>query len=43
MAAIFNVSISGAIAVSTGVLFFISLWIAPKHGILRKWLKKSPA
>jgi manganese/zinc/iron transport system permease protein len=43
MATIFNVSISGAIAVSTGVLFFISLWIAPKHGVLRKWIKKSPA
>ncbi|QAV26860.1 iron ABC transporter [Neobacillus thermocopriae] len=39
----FNVSISGAIAVSTGVIFFVSLWIAPKHGLLRKWLKKSPA
>ncbi|ACJ33662.1 metal ABC transporter permease [Anoxybacillus flavithermus] len=38
----FNVSISGAIAVSTGVIFFVSLWIAPKHGLLRKWLKKSP-
>lgn len=39
----FNVSISGAIAVSTGVIFFVSLWIAPKHGLLRKWMKKSPA
>ncbi|MBB5355340.1 manganese/zinc/iron transport system permease protein [Anoxybacillus mongoliensis] len=39
----FNVSISGAIAVATGVIFFVSLWIAPKHGLLRKWLKKSPA
>lgn len=39
----FNVSISGAISVSTGVIFFVSLWIAPKHGLLRKWLKKSPA
>lgn len=39
----FNVSISGAISVSTGVIFFVSLWIAPKHGVLRKWLKKSPA
>lgn len=39
----FNVSISGAIAVSTGVIFSISLWIAPKHGLLRKWMKKSPA
>ncbi|MED0657319.1 metal ABC transporter permease [Anoxybacillus ayderensis] len=43
IATVFNVSISGAIAVSTGVIFFISLWIAPKHGLLRKWLKKSPA
>ncbi|MGJ7034572.1 metal ABC transporter permease [Anoxybacillus eryuanensis] len=39
----FNVSVSGAIAVATGVIFFVSLWIAPKHGLLRKWLKKSPA
>ncbi|KFZ43406.1 metal ABC transporter permease [Anoxybacillus flavithermus] len=39
----FNVSISGAIAVSTGVIFFVSLWIAPKSGLLWKWIKKSPA
>jgi manganese/zinc/iron transport system permease protein len=35
-----NVSISGAMAVASGVLFTLTFFFSPKHGFIRKWLQK---
>lgn len=36
MAAFLNVSIAGAMATSTGVFFFLSFLLSPKHGLIAK-------
>ncbi|MGX1901783.1 manganese/zinc/iron transport system permease protein [Thermolongibacillus altinsuensis] len=39
-AAWLNVSISGSMAVASGVLFTLTFFFSPKHGLIGKWLQK---
>ncbi|MYL53132.1 iron ABC transporter [Pontibacillus yanchengensis] len=40
MSIVFDVSISGAMAVSTGILFTAAFMLSPKHGMIAKWLRR---
>jgi len=39
-AVLFDVSISGAIASATGLLFFLTFMLSPKHGMIAKWFRR---
>ncbi|KGX87313.1 metal ABC transporter permease [Pontibacillus litoralis] len=40
MALTFNVSISGSMAVATGLIFTATFMLSPKHGMVAKWLRR---
>ncbi|MFX3623433.1 MAG: metal ABC transporter permease [Ectobacillus sp.] len=40
---IFNVSISGSMASAAGLLFLITFFLSPTHGLLAKWLARRKA
>ena len=40
IATIFNVSISGSMAVAAGVIFAITFVLSPTHGLLSRWLAR---
>ncbi|KGP71254.1 metal ABC transporter permease [Pontibacillus yanchengensis] len=40
MSIVFDVSISGSMAVSTGILFAAAFMLSPKHGMVAKWIRR---
>ncbi|MDX8360301.1 MULTISPECIES: metal ABC transporter permease [Bacillaceae] len=39
-AVLWNVSIAGAMATSAGIIFAITFFLSPKHGVLSRWLAR---